>query len=104
MPTFGGRSGAKTSFSPVNVLKMRSAIGGDEIIMIGRFQMTKWLPLVPLLSAWGWALPALAGVRIESKVTAYENQPVETTLELQGNAFRVDRGDGASQQIPSTTI
>jgi len=62
--------------------------------------MTKWLPLLCL----GWAALARAGVRIESTVTAYEGQPVATTLELQGESFRVDRNDTANQQTPRTTI
>jgi hypothetical protein len=60
----------------------------------------KWLTLLSL----GWAGLAQAGVRIESKVTAYENQPVDTVLELQGDAFRVDRGDASASPVPQTTI
>jgi hypothetical protein len=62
--------------------------------------MTKLLPLLCL----GWAASAQAGVRIESKVTAYEAQPVDTTLELQDQSFRVERRDAAGAQQPRTTI
>jgi len=62
--------------------------------------MTKILPLLCL----GWAALAQAGVRVESQVTAYEGQPVDTVLELQGESFRIDRRDAAQQQLPYSTI
>ncbi len=66
--------------------------------------MRELLPLV-VVGAWGlWAAPAQAGVRIESQVTAYEGQPVDTVLELQGDGFRVDRHDSAQPALPHTTI
>jgi hypothetical protein len=61
---------------------------------------TKLLPLLGL----GWAALAQAGVRVESQVTAYEGQPVDTILELQGESFRIDRRDAAQQQLPYSTI
>ena len=61
--------------------------------------LTRWLPLLFL----GWAALARAGVRIESTVSAYVGQPVDTVLELQGDSFRVERRD-ANDQLPHSTI
>jgi hypothetical protein len=76
--------------------------------MPARLEMTKLLTLLCVgcaaAAAGGWAGLAQAGVRIESKVTAYDNQPVDTVLELQGDAFRIDRGDSSTNPVPRTTI
>jgi hypothetical protein len=62
--------------------------------------MSKFLPLLCL----GWAALAQAGVRVESQVTAYEGQPIDTVLELQGESFRIDRHSASEQGIPNSTI
>jgi len=52
--------------------------------------MTKWL----LALCLAWAAPAVAGVRIETKVTADSDRPaVDTVVKFQGDNFRVDRLD-----------
>ncbi len=62
--------------------------------------MSKFLPLLCL----GWAALAQAGVRVESQVTAYEGQPIDTILELQGDSFRIDRHSASDQGLPTSTI
>jgi hypothetical protein len=70
--------------------------------MIERFPMTKWLLSAAFASTWP-AL-ALAGVRIESKVTANSNAPVDSVLELQGDHLRINFQDPATGTAMRSTI
>jgi hypothetical protein len=62
--------------------------------------MTKWL--LTAAFACAWPASALAGVRIESKVTVNTNPPVNSVLEVQGDRMRIDIKDPTGSALRST--